>query len=108
MAHNVLPSACLNSKEEQPMIYQINIGGKVFSCGENMDLLKAAKSQQVKIPYGCANGGCGMCKVKIKEGEYKIGLCSKGALSDEERRQGYVLACKTYPLSHLIGELIEY
>jgi ferredoxin len=88
-------------------MYQINIGGKVFSCEENMDLLKAANSQQVKIPYGCANGGCGMCKVKIKEGEYKIGLCSKGALSDEERQKGYVLACKTYPLSHLVGEFFE-
>lgn len=107
----MLPQRLLELKNEgrnKPMVYQINIGGKVFSCGENMDLLKAAKSQQVKIPYGCANGGCGMCKVKIKEGEYKIGLCSKGALSDEERQQGYSLACKTYPLSHLIGELVEY
>ncbi|RAK14967.1 CDP-4-dehydro-6-deoxyglucose reductase [Anoxybacillus vitaminiphilus] len=89
-------------------MYRINVGGKVFSCGENMDLLKAAKSQHVKIPYGCANGGCGMCKVKIKEGEYKIGLCSKGVLTDEERQNGYVLACKTYPLSHLVAELIEF
>lgn len=83
-----MPLDCMvknNEWRNKKMMYQINIGGKVFSCRENVDLLKAAKSQQIKIPYGCANGRCRMCKVKIKEGKYKIGLYSKGALSDEER-----------------------
>jgi ferredoxin len=93
--------------EGKQNMYRINIEGNVFSCEENLNLLKAANSQKVKIPYGCANGGCGMCKIKINNGEYKIGLCSKGALSDEERQNGYVLACKTYPLSHLVGEFIK-
>ena len=64
---------------------------------QSQTLLKSALSQQVKVPYGCTNGGCGMCKVKVEEGEFELGLCSKSAFTDEERQNGYVLACRTYP-----------
>ncbi|WP_203362878.1 2Fe-2S iron-sulfur cluster-binding protein [Bacillus sp. REN10] len=66
---------------------------------ETDSLLKAALKQQVSIPYACTKGGCGMCKVKIAEGQFSLGLCSKRALTDEEREAGYVLACQTYPES---------
>ncbi len=60
-------------------------------------LLNAALKQQLAIPYGCKNGGCGMCKVKVEKGVYHLGLCSKKALCDNEIKQGYVLACRTFP-----------
>lgn len=76
-----------------------------IKCTNKESLLNLAKKQFVKIPYGCANGGCGMCKVKIIEGEYELQLCSKGALSDVERKQGFVLSCKTHLKTDLIISL---
>ncbi|KKB36935.1 2Fe-2S iron-sulfur cluster-binding protein [Bacillus thermotolerans] len=60
-------------------------------------LLQAALSQKVNISYACTRGGCGMCKVKVESGKFQLGLCSKTALDDLERRDGIVLACKTFP-----------
>lgn len=69
-------------------------------CSDEESLLKTALKQQVNIPYACTKGGCGMCKVKITDGQFRLGLCSKRALTDEERAAGYVLACQTYPQSN--------
>lgn len=64
---------------------------------QSNSLLDAALKQQVTVPYGCKNGGCGLCKVKVEKGKYKLGLCSKSVLPDEEKEAGYVLACRTFP-----------
>ncbi|MDQ0175622.1 2Fe-2S iron-sulfur cluster-binding protein [Bacillus chungangensis] len=88
-------------------MYQISFRNESFTCKEDESILGAARKKAVQIPYGCANGGCGMCKMRVVQGEYKIGRCSKGALADEERVNKYVLTCKTYPLSDLQLKLIE-
>ncbi|HSH26117.1 MAG TPA: 2Fe-2S iron-sulfur cluster binding domain-containing protein [Massilibacterium sp.] len=62
----------------------------------NETLLQLAKKQHISIPFGCTKGGCGMCKVKINTGKINVGTYSKQALSEQERAQGYTLACQTY------------
>ena len=60
--------------------------------GEN--LLRAAMQADVHINASCGGEGyCGKCRVIIEKGEVKEKLLVK--LSDEERRQGYTLACCT-------------
>jgi len=88
-------------------MHRIMIGEETFLCPEDKDLLKAARSQRVQLPFGCASGGCGLCKIKVIKGDYEVDVCSKDALSDEEREQGYALLCKTYPYSPLEAELAE-
>lgn len=88
-------------------MFRININKQIFSCTEEENLLKAARSQMVKVPYACASGGCGLCKVKVSAGNYKMDVYSKQALKDEERNNGVVLLCKTFPQSHLQAELLE-
>lgn len=87
--------------------YEITFGDKTFTCKEDEDILKAARRQMTKLPYGCANGGCAMCKMYVVSGEYDFLLYSKGALSDEERDEGYILACKTVPRSDMEIEEID-
>ncbi|MFD3445899.1 2Fe-2S iron-sulfur cluster-binding protein [Microbacteriaceae bacterium 4G12] len=82
-------------------MFTITLGNRTFTCTEQTSIIDACKLQFVKIPYGCCRGGCGMCKVKVVDGEYTLGTVSKDALSDDEREQGYVLACKTCPSSNL-------
>jgi len=79
----------------------IDQNGPIITCGENETLLDAANRQGVKIPYGCKGGGCGMCKVKIEEGEYFSKKMSMAALPESERELHYTLACKTYPRSNV-------
>jgi len=60
--------------------------------GEN--LLRAAMQADVHINASCGGEGyCGKCRVIIEKGEVKESLQVK--LSDEERRQGYTLACSS-------------
>ena len=52
---------------------------------ENVTPLRAARDRFIPIPTGCIRGGCGMCKVKVLDGEYDQELVrSHDALSDEE------------------------
>lgn len=77
---------------------------RVIEVSGEVDLLKAAVKAGVNIFNSCGGKGiCGRCKVKIKRGKYK----TEGDLhlSQEEKREGYVLACRTYPLSDLEVEI---
>ena len=65
-----------------------------YACAPNVTPLRAARDQFIPIPTGCIRGGCGMCKVKVLNGDYDQELVrSQDALSDEELAKGYALAC---------------
>ena len=52
------------------------------------------------IPVGCVNGGCGVCKVRILDGEIRnLGPVSRAHVSLEEEQQGCTLACRVAPTS---------
>lgn len=56
------------------------------------------------IPVGCRGGGCGVCKIKILQGEYKSKRMSSAHISDSDVQQGFVLACRVYPCSDMFIE----
>ena len=65
-----------------------------YDCAENVTPLRAARDRFIPIPTGCIRGGCGMCKVKVLDGEYDQEIIrSHDALSDEELQNGFALAC---------------
>ncbi|HHW36850.1 MAG TPA: 2Fe-2S iron-sulfur cluster binding domain-containing protein [Bacillales bacterium] len=73
-----------------------------YTCSADVTPLRAARNQFIPIPTGCQQGGCGMCKVKVLNGEYEQKLVrSHEALSDEELANGYALACCMIPKSDL-------
>ncbi len=68
------------------------------------DLLTAAMKAGIHIYNSCGGEGvCGRCKVIIKKGEINTEL--SGRLTTEERKLGYVLACRTTPKSDLEVEV---
>lgn len=72
-------------------------------CYDNESVLQAMRRHHVKgITYGCYNGGCGVCKIEVLNGEYEItGKMSRAYISEDEEKSGIVLACKIKPLGEM-------
>jgi len=71
--------------------------------GEN--ILAAAKSQHLALPYGCDNGVCGACIYKIIKGTVEYPDGQPFALLDEDLEAGKGLCCVGLPTSDLEIEL---
>ncbi len=68
-------------------------------------LLEAGLRQNMALPYDCRNGGCGICKATIVQGQVDHGAYQKSVLADVERERGMTLLCCATPLSDVDIEL---
>lgn len=85
---------------------------ETFTCGDSQHLLGGMESLGRRgIPVGCRGGGCGVCKIRVTAGEYRVKKMSRAYVSEAEQADGIVLACKTYPLSDLsvsvVGKMVR-
>lgn len=62
-------------------------------------VLESALAQGVPYPHGCRSGNCGACKSRLESGEVELSPCSPYALTDAERADGLILACRAVPWS---------
>ena len=67
--------------------------GHQFVVEGRDSLLQAGLRAGLNLNYGCGNGSCGMCKVRVTAGEVARCAPSDYPLSEAEKAQGYVLAC---------------
>jgi len=82
--------------------------GHEFTVEGRDTLLQAGLRAGLKLNYGCGNGTCGMCKVRVTAGEVVQTQHFDYPLSQAERQQGYTLACAhTAGSSELTLELLE-
>jgi len=82
--------------------------GHEFTVEGHATLLQAGLQAGLMLNYGCGNGTCGMCKVRVISGEVARTRPSDYPLSEAEKRQGYTLACAhTAASSELTLELLE-
>ncbi len=78
-----------------------------FACKEGESIVDSLSRVDARHPMvGCKGGGCGICKSKVISGDYTTGNMSVVRCSHEEREQGYVLACKTYPSSDMVIDYV--
>jgi 3-phenylpropionate/trans-cinnamate dioxygenase ferredoxin reductase subunit len=75
--------------------------GETYPCALEESLLQGMlKLGRRGIPVGCVNGGCGVCKVRIVEGEVRaLGPVSRAHVSAEEEAYGITLACRVAPVT---------
>ena len=80
---------------------------EVYPCALTESLLTGMLRLGRKgIPVGCVNGGCGVCKVLIKEGEVKsLGPISRAHVTVEDEARGYTLACRVAPQTNVTLEV---
>jgi CDP-4-dehydro-6-deoxyglucose reductase len=82
--------------------------GREFTVEGHDTLLQAGLRAGLMLNYGCGNGTCGMCKVRVISGEVAKIQPFDYPLSEAEKRQGYTLACAhTAASSELTLELLE-
>ena len=60
-------------------------------------ILEAALGAGVDMPFSCAMGGCGACRVRLVDGD--VEMEEPNCLSRAEHDQGYVLTCIGRPLT---------
>ncbi len=85
----------------------VHPGNRKVMVRSGETLLDAGLRQGVPLPYECRNGGCGLCKGQLLNGEVDYGVYHRSALSDAERAQGKILFCCASPLSDVEIEYEE-
>ena len=78
-----------------------------FTAEAGETILEAAKRHDLKLPHGCGDGACGLCKGNVLQGTVDHGKSTEIALSVEERDAGIVLFCCAIPTSALVIERRE-
>ncbi len=84
------------------MSHRITIAetGQSFEAEDGEPLLAAALRANIALAHDCQFGGCRTCRIKLIEGNvvYKE---TPFALTPEEEREGFALACQATPTSNL-------
>lgn len=83
--------------------FSIRIGDtRPFACSSGESVLAAMQRQGVGgVTLGCRAGGCGVCRVRVTAGGYRIGPVSRAHLSEEDQENGFALACRLFPQADL-------
>ncbi|QGN54003.1 2Fe-2S iron-sulfur cluster-binding protein [Novosphingobium sp. Gsoil 351] len=82
------------------------VDGAEFDCGEDERVLLAMERCGADdIGVGCRGGGCGICRIRVVDGDYRTGKMSAEKVSDADRAAGFALACRLYPADDLLIEV---
>ncbi len=85
-------------------------GAGSAQCAEDERVLVALERAQgfghlknlpQRLPVGCRRGGCGVCRARVIEGEYRKAPMSREHISAQDEESGLILACAVYPQSDL-------
>jgi len=82
----------------------VHPGNREVPVRADETILEAGLRAGIPMPFECRNGGCGVCKGTILQGEVRHGAYQKSVLSDAERRLGRVLLCVCTPVTDVAVE----
>lgn len=101
-----------SSPPPRPQRFTIRIEGAdaSFACRADQRVLEALEAtwfgpggpKRPDLKVGCRRGGCGVCRVLVLAGEFDAAPMSAAFVDEEERREGYALACSIFPRSDLL------
>lgn len=77
---------------------RIKLGGSEYQLQVQYpdNILRAAKKQNIALPYSCEVGRCGSCAAKCISG--KIWMSNNEVLTENEIEKGLVLTCTGFPI----------
>ena len=82
-------------------------GGRIFEVQDHETVLAAALRQGVRLPDGCRNGSCGVCRAHLAAGCVRYPHGPLPGLTAFERQAGEVLLCRAVPDSDLLLDAQE-
>lgn len=93
------------SGQEQSTGHQVNftVSNKTMICPPDQTLLEAAEAVDIEIENSCRAGSCGSCMVRLQEGDVSMEV--DDALTEQEKNQGFVLACQAIPKTSVKVEI---
>jgi NAD(P)H-flavin reductase/quinol-cytochrome oxidoreductase complex cytochrome b subunit len=74
---------------------------RIVSVRDGERVLEAALREGMALSFDCRNGGCGVCKCALLQGEVDYGVYQEAFLTADERAAGKFLACVATPRSDL-------
>lgn len=91
----------------EPVVARMRVGGRdhVVRVEPGQTLLEAGLAAGADLPFSCAMGGCGACKVRLVSGA--VYTEEPSCLSQEERDQGFVLTCCSRPTRDVALEVLR-
>ncbi|MEW6679170.1 MAG: 2Fe-2S iron-sulfur cluster-binding protein [Pseudomonadota bacterium] len=78
--------------------------GHEFFVEGNDTVLEAALRAGIPLDYGCSNGNCGDCKVRLLSGQVKKVHPHDYALKESEKANGDFLMCSYTPVTDVVIE----
>lgn len=84
----------------KPLEIRFQDSEQSFTCEPGDGMLRAALRSGIGLPYECASGGCGACRVQIVDGVVEDNWPNAPGLPQRQRERGFRLACQTRPLTH--------
>ena len=78
--------------------------GHEFFVEGNDTLLEAALRAGIPLNYGCSNGNCGDCKVRLVSGQVKKVHPHDYPLKESEKAEGAILMCSYTPITDVVIE----
>ncbi|MBA1158778.1 2Fe-2S iron-sulfur cluster-binding protein [Microvirga mediterraneensis] len=82
----------------------IRSANRTVSPSDGQTILASALDAGIAYPHGCRSGRCGACKSRLVEGEVELLPHTPFALTEQERQQGLILACRAVPVTS--GEVL--
>jgi ferredoxin len=71
-------------------------------CPPGTSVLRAMVAAGLRhLPVGCRSGGCGVCRIRVEDGEYTLGRMSAAQVDDTSAAHGIALACQLFPTTDL-------
>jgi ferredoxin len=80
----------------QPLTLMRGKSSRTVVVQPGQSLLDAAVAGGEPMPFSCAMGGCGACKMLCVDGE--VAMEEPNCLTEDERAAGYVLTCVGHPV----------
>jgi ferredoxin-NADP reductase len=80
-----------------PLEIRLSRSGLTYRTSSGEMLLESAEQNGVLIPSGCRQGKCGTCATRLLSG--KVQMQNEEAMTEQMRRQGFILPCVSRPLS---------
>jgi len=102
---NVGDVQAASASASAPRRVTVRIKGRTYDTTAlpGATLLDAGLAAGAPMPFSCAAGGCGACRVRLVEGE--VELEEPHCLSEAERAEGYVLTCVGRPVGPCMIEV---